>query len=120
MSTEQDLRKELKNIENEIEDLEKQRKDVEKLLVEKIKSSSTKFFKIVATPDKSSHSKHIVCFYSSLEKAQSILGNTKSSQDSDNNVTWDYTIGLASAEETANISLRDLNQVPSHFPYTGW
>lgn len=121
MSTEQELRKELENIEKEIKELQKQRNDVEKLLTEKIKSSSTKFFKIVATPSKSSNqAEHPVCFCSSLEKAKNILGDTKTSYDSDNGITWSYTIEEASEVEMSRVSLESLNQAPSYFPYTGW
>ena len=77
-----------------------------------------KLYAIYATPSNLDyHVCHTVARFSTLDKAEARL--VPGSQDVDGGVTWTYDIRPVSSEDVSDIGMRDLNTVPSHYPYTG-
>lgn len=86
-----------------------------RLIVNDFKEKQKMYYAITARPSKLDHSAHTVCYFSTLEKAQSQL--RPSSHDSDDNCTWYYAIDVVT---NTNIDMSKLDRPPESYPYTGW
>jgi hypothetical protein len=106
-----------KSINTRIQILEVLQSEIEayRLVVNTFKEQQKVYYAIRASPSKSNHVAHIVCYFSSLENAQKYL--VPSSTDSDNNCTWYYSIEVVT---TTPMDLSKLDRPSSNYPYTGW
>jgi len=73
---------------------------------------------ILATPNKDNRVTHYACYFSSEEKANSVIEKYCESYDIDDNVEWKYSVNKII--DSSNIDMLSLDKVPKHFPYIGW
>jgi hypothetical protein len=76
-------------------------------------------YRIIATPTKTDHIKHTVGYCTTMEIAKKKIGNG-TSYDSDDNCGWIYTIEPCDIKDLSDDVVSKINELPSHFPYTGW
>lgn len=75
---------------------------------------------ILATPSKSDHSTHVACYFSTEEQAKAFVKNWPRSTDSDDFVTWTYSVVPKNLLDLPVHERQTVDVVPKHFPYTGW
>lgn len=113
------LRNEIKTYSDRISDHGKKIEQLNKKLVIYLRKKYPIIWYILATPSKSNHSTHDVCYFTSEEKAKTAIG-CGISYDREENVTWTYQVFSKSSDSIADIQILNLDNVPVHFPYTGW
>jgi hypothetical protein len=106
----------IKPIDDQIKEL---RNELQKQKIELLCQQYPIIYAIEATPSRSDHSRHIVCYMTTEDKAKIAIGNNKS-YDPEDDCTWCYTIKPIQSNSVDNFTIQNLDKLPDYFPYRGW